>query len=95
MTAQSDRIKRLLEDEDLKGAFENVRNKLLDAFTHCKTDDADLMVDIRKRLHLLDAVEQSLYNAIRDGELEDFRASEQQKPPFLGDMSLWRRSNKA
>jgi len=91
MTAKSDRIKRLVEDEDLKNAFQNVRNMLLNAFTTCKTDDSELMVDIRKRLHLLDSVENSLRTAIQDGKLEDFRTNEQERPPFLGDLTKWRK----
>ena len=94
MTDKSDRIERLLEDEDLKEAFENVKKALLSAFTSCKTDDAERMVDIRKRLQLLELVEQNLRTAIKDGQLENFRVIEQKRPPFLGDLSRWRK-NKA
>ena len=94
MTAKSDRVEKLLKDEDLNEAFENVRNRLLSAFTTCKTDDTDMMVDIRKRLHLLDLVKKDLMDAIKDGQVKDFQESEKQRPPFLGDISTWRKQNK-
>lgn len=91
MTAESDRIKRLLEDPDLRQAFQDVREKLHEAFATCRTDDAEVLVDIRKRLHLLDAVEQALYTRLEHGLLEDFRAAEEERPPFLGDILKWRK----
>lgn len=94
MTDKADRIKRLLEDEDLKSAFESVRTKLVNAFTTCSSNDVELMVDVRKRLNLLDAVEQDLKTAIQGGKLEDFRATEKERPPFLGDIAKWRKKLK-
>ena len=91
MTAKSDRIKKLLNNKDLQQAFDDVRDALLKLFTECGTNDADEMVDIRKRLHLLDSVEANLKRAIEDGQLEDFRATEQEKPTFLGDIKEWRK----
>lgn len=86
--AKADRCKRLMEDPDLKQAFQDVRNALLRKFEECSTTDADSMVDIRKRLHLLDSVEANLRQAIEDGQLEDFNVSEQQRQ-WLGD--LWKK----
>lgn len=91
MTAESDRIRRLLEDPDLQQAFQDVRDKLHEAFASSRTDDVEMLVDIRKRLHLLDAVEQALYVRLETGQLEDFRAAEEERPPFLGDILKWRK----
>ena len=90
MTAKSDRCERLINDPDLKQAFEDVRMALHQAFAECPTNDSEAMVDIRKRLHLLDSVEANLHRAIQDGKLEDFRAVEQEKPPILGNLVQWR-----
>jgi hypothetical protein len=91
MTEKADRIKRLLEDEDLKEAFDLVRSKLLGAVASCNADEVQFMQDIKIRLTLLSAVEQNLRDAITDGTIKDFRASEQERPPFLGDIRKWRK----
>lgn len=90
MTQKSDRIQRLLDDPDLKQAFQDVRDALHQKFATTSTTDADSMVDIRKRLHLLDSVEANLRRAISDGKLLDFRA--EQKPQGLRD-KLWTKRN--
>lgn len=91
MTAKADRVQKLLDDPELQQAFQNVRKALHEAFDHCKVSDTETLVDIKKRLHLLDSVEANLHEAIRDGHLEDFRAVEQEKPGFLGDITKWRK----
>lgn len=93
MTAQADRVHRLINDPDLKQAFQDVRDALHQAFANTPTNDSEAMVDIRKRLHLLDSVEANLHRAIQDGSLEDFRVEEQERPPFLGDILQWRKKN--
>jgi hypothetical protein len=86
VTAKSDRIKRLLEDQDLREAFENVRNKYRAALENEQILDDDVL-EIRRMLFLTHKVEQDLNTAMEDGQLEDFRANEQERPSFLGD--LW------
>jgi hypothetical protein len=93
MTAKSDRCEKLVNDPDLKQAFEDVRLALHQAFAECPTNDSESMVDIRKRLHLLDSVEANLHRAVQDGKLEDFRAIEDERPPVLGDILKWRKKN--
>lgn len=90
MTQKSDRVQRLLDDPDLKQAFQDVRDALHRKFEETATNDADSMVDIRKRLHLLDSVEANLRLAISDGKLLDFRA--EQKPQGLREM-LWKKQS--
>jgi len=90
VTAQADRVHRLINDPDLKQAFQDVRDALHQAFASTPTNDSEAMVDIRKRLHLLDSVEANLDRAIQDGHLEDFRANEQERAPFLGDLLQWK-----
>jgi len=73
MTTKSDRIQRLVEDEDLKQAFQDVRDALHYKFATAPIDDAQGMTDIRKMLHLLDSVEANLQQAIEDGKgLQDW-----------------------
>lgn len=84
------RAQRLLDDPDLKQAFQDVRDALLKQFSNTSTTDADTMLEIRNRLHLLDSVEANLYRAIEDGHLEAFQIEEQKRPPFLGDLVKWR-----
>ena len=90
MTAKADRIKRLIEDQDLKQAFQDVRDALHYKFATAPIDDSDGMTDIRKMLHLLNSVEANLKQAIEDGTLEDFRAKEDELPPELGDIKQWK-----
>ena len=91
MSEHAERVERLLNDPDLKQAFLDVKNALLDAFSKCPTTDAETMLDIRKRLHLLQSVEANLYRAIEDGKLEDFRIEDQKRPPMLGDLVKWKK----
>jgi len=93
MTEKSDRIERLLDDPDLKEAFQAVRDRLHQAFATCDCNNVELMKDIRKRLFLLDLVEQDLRTAIEHGKLEDFRVAEQGKPGFLEDLSKWKKKH--
>ena len=83
MTAKSDRIAKLLEDQDLKDAFINVREHYRDAIERTPLDDGTVL-DIRKMLHLLREVEQDLQTALQDGQLEDFNAAEQEKQSLIG-----------
>jgi len=90
MTAKSDRITRLVNDEDLKQGFQDVRDSLHQKFASTKLDDSQGMTDIRRMLHLIDSVEANLHRAIEDGKLEDFRAAEGPAP--LGDIRKWMRN---
>ena len=85
MTAKSDRIKELVNDEHIQGAFENVRNKYRRAWENPQVEDGDVL-ELRRMLFLIDSVEQDLRQAIADGELEDFRAAEEEQQAFLGDL---------
>ncbi len=90
MTAKADRVEKLLNNPDLKEAFAVVRERYRDLIeeTPLASSDDEALHDIRKMLHLLREVEQSLYKAIEDGHLEDFRANEQQG--FLQDIRRWK-----
>ena len=82
MTAKSDRIEKLLEDPDLKEAFSSVREHYRDAIELTPLDD-NTVLEIRKMLHLLSEVEQDLYRAIQDGQLEDFNAAEEERHSLI------------
>jgi hypothetical protein len=93
VTAKAARCKKLIEDGDLKQAFADVRDALHRQFDQIKPTDLDAMVRIKERLHLLTSVEGNLMRAIQDGKLEEFKAEEEERLPFLGDIELWRRNH--
>jgi hypothetical protein len=79
MTGKADRIQELVDDPDLKNAFNEVRETLRDMIEDTPVADDTALLDIRKMLYLLREVENSLHRAIEDGHLEDFRAREQEE----------------
>lgn len=85
MTAKSDRLEKLLQDPDLKEAFENVREHYKSAMCVTPLDDNGdtITLKLRKMLHLLDEVEHDLYQAMEHGQIEDFNAQEQEKQSLL------------
>ena len=83
--AKGARCKRLLENEDLRQAFVDVRDALHNQIDAVAPTDVDALVEIKTRLHLLFSVEANLMKAIKDGQLEEFTA-EQQKTPYLGEL---------
>lgn len=80
MTAKADRIQKLVDDPDLKAAFQTVRQKYFNMIEQSPLTDDTALLDIRKMLHLLRDVEKDLHTAISTGKLEDFRATEQPGP---------------
>ena len=91
MTAKSDRVKRLMEDQDLKQAFADVEAALFKQFKQCPPSEQETLRVIKERLHLLQSVEANLYQAIEHGEIEDFNAMQDEKPGYLGDILSWRK----
>lgn len=89
MTAKADRVRKLIEDPDLKEAFNVVRERYRDLIEETPVSDDGALLDIRKMLHLLREVEQALHHAIENGNLEDFNAMQDEGRGFLGD--LWPR----
>ena len=86
---RASRAEKLLADEVLNEAFEQVQQTLLDAFTNCPTDNSEMMVDISKRLHLLKCVRANLERAVEDGKLEEYRIEQEKKSGIIGD--IWKR----
>ena len=95
MTAKADRIKKLLDDEDLQTAFSQVEEAIHKGWASTPPTKADQQREWHTRLHLLRSVKANLRQAIQDGQLEDFRAVEKEKPGYLGDILQWRTKNKA
>ena len=87
MTAKADRARQLLADPLLQEGFETLRLKYRNAMGNPQVPDEDIL-ELRRMLFLLDKLEVHLNQVIADGELEDFRAVEQERPTFLGD--LWK-----
>lgn len=91
MTEKADRVKHLMENEDLKQAFENVRNLYFDMFEKCPLENDNLRRDIHYMLTLLGQVKGDLYSAIEQGDYEDFLAVQQEQPTPLGEIKSWPR----
>lgn len=89
--AKADRCKKLLEDHDLRQAFTDTKNAILRGFSETPPTNGEQLIEWRRRLLALKSVEENLKQAIKDGQLERFRALEQEKPPWLGDLVKWRK----
>ena len=98
VTEKADRCKRLMDDPDLKAAFETVEQSILDGFKQVSLEqatDGNILVELKFMLSLLDKVKKGLEQAIREGELEVFNLEQEQKvAPFLGDIAKWRKKQK-
>jgi hypothetical protein len=87
MTAKSDRVKELLSDPFFQEALANLRNEYRRIMEDHRTSDEDVL-EIRRMLHLSTRLEQHLSQIVTDGEFEDFKAQEKERPSFLGDL-VW------
>lgn len=88
---KADRIKKLLDDEDLKEAFSQVRDAIHRGWANTPPTKQDEKEEWHRRLFSIDSVEANLRRAIQDGVLEDFRTTEKERLPFLGDIQAWRK----
>jgi len=95
MTAKADRVKKLLDDEDLQEAFDNVRRAIHEGWASTKPSDSEAKDEWHRRLFTLQSVEANLKKAIQVGHLEDFNTEQQGKLAPLGDILSWRMKNKA
>ena len=91
MTAQSDRIKKLLDDKDLQEAFDAVTNAIHKGWSDTPPTDADMQQEWHRRLFTLSSVKENLYAAMQDGQYQDFLEAEKEKPAILGDILSWRK----
>ena len=92
MTAQSDRIKKLLDDKDLSEAFDAVANAIHSGWANTPPTDADKQQEWHRRLFTLNSVKENLYAAMQDGQYMDFCEAEKEKPAILGDIVTWRKN---
>ena len=79
VTDKALRVQRLMEDENLIQAFQDVRDALHGKFEQTLVNDGDTLLDIRKMLHLLDSVWANLERAVEDGQLEQVNIDEAEK----------------
>lgn len=93
--AKADRCQALLNDPDLKQAFQDTRDAILRQFEQIPPSDAERLLKCRERLHLLKSVEANLRQAVEDGKLERYFEQEREKPSFLGDITKWRMKRRA
>ena len=88
MTAKSDRAKEFLGNPVFQEALNNLRNEYRRLMEDGTISDEDVL-EIRRMLHLSHRIEKHLEQIIQDGEFEDFKALEKERPA-LGD--LWQRN---
>lgn len=88
MTAKADRAREFLNSPVFQEALENLRNQYRKAFESERISDEDAN-EVRRMLFLTRKLEAHLEAIINAGELEDFRANEQDGPTFLGDLIKW------
>lgn len=94
MTTESDRIKRLIDDPDLKEAVMRVENAIYRGWAKTPPTDHDMKEEWHRRLFSLNSVFENLRASIRDGEYQDYIEAEKEKPPLLGDIAAWRMNQK-
>ena len=90
MTAQSDRIKKLLDDKDLNEAFDSVANAIHQGWANTPPTDMAAQTEWHRRLFTLNSVKENLYKAMQDGQYKDYIEAEKEKPAILGDILSWR-----
>ena len=73
MTAESDRLKELINDPDLRRAFDWVRQGYKDRIDDPALTDEQVL-KLRDLLHVVNQVESDLMSAIEAGEYADYQA---------------------
>lgn len=86
MTEKSDRAKALLGDPVLQEALTNLRDEYRRLMEDIKVPDEDVL-ESRRMLHLSLRLEHHLKQIISDGEFEDFKALDKERPSYLGDLT--------
>ena len=90
MTAQSDRIKKLLDDEDLNDAFEAVGNAIHRGWSNTPPTELETQQEWHRRLFTLNSIKENLVAAMESGAYDDYLEVEKEKPAELGDILSWR-----
>ena len=90
MTAKADRARELLNDPVIKEGFQALREVYHGVLGDRNASDEDIL-EIHRMLLLLNKLEQHLIQIVSSGQLEDFRAVEQEQPSFLGDILSWQK----
>lgn len=70
---------KLLADETLKSAFEQLRQSILTQIEHWPIDDVSGAEKLRMSLKLLRGVRANLEHAVRDGKVAAYRLEEERR----------------
>lgn len=73
--SKASRAKQLLEDSEMRGAFEGVRQALLEKFEQCPIRDIEGQHEIKLMLKLLGDVKANLQSMIDSGKVIESRYS--------------------
>jgi len=92
--ARADRCNTLLNDPDLKEAFQNVENAITETWKSSSQGDKAGHKYLKLSLHVLSSVRASLEQAVSDGKLEAYNIDQAETVvPILGD--VWNQKKKA
>lgn len=94
MTAQSDRIKKLLDDGDLQEAVVRVETAIFKGWADTPPTNHEMKEEWHRRLFSLSSIFENLKAAIQDAEYQDYIEAEKGKPAILGDIAAWRMKNR-
>lgn len=78
MTAKADRVRALLNDEDLKEAFANVEREIYQLFKETLPSDKKALQRCRMKLEALEALRANLEGTVEEGEYEDSLAQQEE-----------------
>ena len=74
---RAERAKQLLSDEVLKGAFSDIRSRLIAQLESAPISDIELQHEVTLMLQLLRRVREQLERYVGDGAIEQHRAKQQ------------------
>lgn len=88
MTAKADRARELVNHPSMQEAFANLKQFYVDHLVEQVPSaeanmNADVLMDLKRMLHLTDQLKRDLEKMIEAGNLEDFRAAQ---PEYLPDL---------
>lgn len=79
---RAQRVKRLLNDPELKDAFENTRTAIFQKIEQTPIRDTEGLTQLRLCLKLLNDVRANLDQIVNDGKLAEFKIQEEKKRRF-------------
>lgn len=77
--ARAERVEKLLNDPELKAAFDNTRTAIFEKIEATPIRDVEGLTQLRLCLKLLGDVKANLVHALNDGKAAEFHVEQQKK----------------